>query len=112
NPQLMPGLPQIRRINHALAIRRKIRASLPVSFFVMNLFIVGIGVMSIARLGARLCRDPPESARAVNMPPIRNKQNFRSIPRPYRTDLVIHLTVVITRQRADILWSKLPHVAE
>src|SRR6202790_1985790 len=108
----MPGLPEIRRIPHALAVRRKIRARLPVRLFVMNLFVVGIGVMSISRLGARLRLDLPESPRAVNVSPIRDKENFRSIPRPRWTDLVVRLAVVITRQRADILRSKLPHVAE
>src|ERR1700730_18014667 len=98
----MPGLPQIRRIHHALAVRRKIRTRLPVRLF----------VMSISRLGARPRLDLPESPRAVNVSPIRDKENFRSIPRPHWTDLVVHLAVVITRQRADILRSKLPHVAE
>src|SRR5258708_2818261 len=106
----MPALPQIRRIHYALAVRRKIRASLPVRFFIMDLFVMSI-VVSIA-LDTRLRPDLPESARAVNVPPIRDKQNLRSIPRPHRTDLVIHLAVVITRQRADVLRCKLPHVAE
>src|SRR6266576_2599573 len=103
----MPSLTQIRRIHHALAIWRKIRTSLPVRFF-----IVDLGVMNISRLGPRLRLDLPESARAVNVSPIRDKQNLRTIPRPHRTDLVIHLAVVITRQRTDIFESKLPHVAE
>src|SRR6266849_11018014 len=103
----MPGLPQIRRIHHALAVRRKVGASLPVRLFIMNLFVVSIG-----RLGARLRLDLPESASAVNVSPIRDKQNFRTITRPNGTDLVIHLAVVITRQRTDVLRSKLPHIAE
>src|ERR1700688_4318302 len=108
----MPGLRPIRRIRHALAVRREIRARLPVRLFVMRLFVVGSGVLDINRLYPRLRLLLPESPRAVNVPPIRDKENFRAIPRPHWTDLVVHLAVVITRQRADILRSKLPHIAE
>src|SRR5260370_22681647 len=107
NQKLVPGLPQVRRVHHALAIRRKRRPRLPVGFLIMNLL-----VMSIARLGAWLRFHPPESARAMNVSPIRDKENLRAIPRPHGADLVIDLTVVITRQRTDVLRSKLPHIAK
>src|SRR6267378_2762505 len=103
----MPTLSQIRRINHAFAVGREIRASLPVRLFIMDFLVESIGP-----LGARVRLDLPKSARTVNVPPIRDKENLRTIRRPHRTDLVIHLAVVIARQRADILGSKLAHIAD
>src|ERR1039458_9220721 len=102
HPQLMPTLPHVGRIDHALSVRRKVRTSLPVGFFVIN----------FALFGARLRLDLPESTRAVNMSAIRDEQNFRAIPRPYRIDLVIRVAVVIARQRTDVLPGKLLYVAE
>src|SRR5438477_3871623 len=63
HPKLVPGLTEIRRIYDALAVRRKIWASFPRSFFVVN--FVG--------LSARFRLHAPEPTRSINMSAIRNK---------------------------------------
>src|SRR5258708_8120975 len=54
--------------------------------------------MDLARLRAGLRPHPPKSAGSVDVPAVRNKKNFFSIPRPYRVDLVIEHAVVIAGQ--------------
>ena len=93
HPELVPLLSQIRRVDDALAVGRKIRARLPGGLFVMNL----------ARLGARLRLHPPEAAGAVNVPAVRNEKNFFPVRRPGRADLMIELAVVVARESAAVL---------
>src|SRR5438876_1179798 len=91
----MPLLSKVRRVHQALAIRRKIRPGLPGSFFVMDL----------VRFGAGLGLHAPESAGAVDVPPVGNEENLITIARPDWTDFVIELAVVITWQIAGSLSS-------
>src|SRR5947209_2354927 len=98
----MPLPAEIGCIDHPLAVRREVRSRAPVRFFIMNL----------ACLGARFRFYPPEAAGPMNVSAIGNDQYLRAISRPYRTDLMIHFAVVITRQVALMLGSQLLDIAE
>ena len=102
HPELVPLLSQIRRVDDALAVRRKIRTRLPCGFFVVNL----------ARFGAGLRFHPPEAAGAVNVSAIRDEENFRPVRRPGRADLMIELAVVIARQIAAVLSGQAVNVCQ
>src|SRR5947209_14832178 len=65
-PQLVPGLPKIRAVHQALAVRRKFGTRLPCSLLIMYLasFSAGFGLHT------------PEATRAIDVPPIRHENNF------------------------------------
>src|SRR5581483_7723155 len=88
-PELVPLLAEVRAVDEALAIRRKVRPRLPGRLFVVDLvgFCAGFGLHA------------PEAASAVNVTTVRDENNLCSIGRPSRADLVIKLAVVIARQR-------------
>ncbi len=98
DPQLVPLPPKVRAINHARAIRRKIRPRPPICFLVVN----------FARLRSRLRFHAPEAAGAVNVPFVRNEQNFLAVARPHRTDFHVERAVVIAGKRT-LCFSRQPH---
>src|SRR5437667_8005521 len=98
----MPLLSKVRGVHQALAIRRKIRPGLPRSFFVMD----------FVRFGAGLGLHAPESAGAVDVPPVGNEENLITIARPDWTDFVIELAVVIAWQFAAGFSCQALHVPE
>src|SRR5438094_10222442 len=98
----MPLLSKVRGVHQALAIRRKIRPGLPRSFFVMD----------FVRFGAGLGLHAPESAGAVDVPPVGNEENLITIARPDWTDFVIELAVIITWQVSGNLYSQALHVPD
>src|SRR5260370_11520768 len=84
----MPLPSKIRAVYDPRAIRREVRPGPPGCLLVMDL----------ARLRAGLRPHPPKSAGSVDVPSVRNKKNFLSIPRPHRADLMIEHAVVIAGQ--------------
>src|SRR5205085_11771796 len=97
----MPRLPKIRRVHNSLAVRREIRSGLPRSFLIMY----------FVRVGAQFGLHAPETASPINMPAVGNQNQFRSVRRPSRADLVIELTVVVARQIASIFAGKPLHIS-
>src|SRR3989442_11992906 len=68
--------------------------------------------MDFVRFGAGLGLHAPESAGAVDVPPVGNEENLITIARPDWTDLVIELAVVIKWQIGGSLSSQVLHVPE
>src|SRR3989442_15269603 len=68
--------------------------------------------MDFVRFGAGLGLHAPESAGAVDVPPVGNEENLITIARPDWTDFVIELAVVITWQIGGSLSSQALHVPE
>src|ERR1700730_14139447 len=101
-PELVPLLPEIRRVYDALAVWREIRSRLPRRFFVVNL----------VRFGARFCFHAPETARAIDVVAIRNEKYLSSVRRPGRADLMIELAVIIASQIAAVLSGQALHLAQ
>src|ERR1700730_3354674 len=101
-PELVPLLPEIRRVYDALAVWREIRSSLPRRFFVVNL----------ARFGARFRFHAPETARAIDVAAIRNEKYVSAVRRPGRADLMIELAVVVASQNAALLSGQALHLAQ
>src|SRR5437588_5327040 len=97
----MPRPAEIGCVNDSLTVRRKIRPRLPRSFFIMY----------FARFGARFRLHAPETTRPINVPAVRNENQFRTVRRPCRADLVIELTVVIARQFASIFSCEALHIS-
>jgi hypothetical protein len=68
--------------------------------------------MDLVRFVAGLRLHSPEAASTVNVPPIGNEKDLRPITRPHRADLVVHVAVVIARERTDVFGSELLDVAQ
>src|SRR2546430_5640877 len=101
HPKLMPRPAEIRRVHNSFAVWRRIRSRLPGSFFIMY----------FVRFGARFRLHAPETTRPINVPAVRNENQFRTVRRPCRADLVIELTVVIARQFASIFSCEALHIS-
>src|SRR5215469_16399074 len=96
----MPCPAEIRRVHESLPIGGELRTRLPRSFLVVNL------------ASPSLSSHAPEATGSVQVSPIRDKPQLRSIGRPCRADLVVEAAVVITRQGASVLAGYTLNVAQ
>ena len=95
-PQLMPLAAEVGAVDDAPAVGGPVGTGLPRGFFVADL----------PRHRARPRRHPPESARSVDVAPVRDEEKLTAVRRPRRREIVVPPAVVIAGEPAVLVFGQ------